>query len=281
VIATEWENTSMRIRTNEGTLLVLALLVLGPFMGGCGQNPSTTPQANVPRRPPTDGPDSTPEPAIAALQLIADYTKDQQAADEKYKNKVLLIEGEVSRSSRNAEDPSIFLNEKPLTEKAAVDGIQCFAGPASRNRLARLSLGQKVKVRGSCMGMWGIQPRLTACEVVEVGEDRAIAVSAAQLSGDYLKDPEAARKRYSGKTLSVEGVVSEVKTEGMHQYLTLAGDEEKGGNAPRVVLQDSFNTPLAFSGLQKGQKVKVLGDCQGKGDHEVWIEHPLVLDGKR
>jgi hypothetical protein len=98
---------------------------------------------------------------MTAEQLASAYSADQVAANRKYKDKAVLLDGEVLGVTPRDKSCSILsLNGGPGLFKVAC----LFDDPAS---VAKLAKGQKVKVRGDCRGVCGAVV-VEGCQIVEV-----------------------------------------------------------------------------------------------------------------
>jgi hypothetical protein len=266
------------------------LLVLGVFAflaGGCGKgsgkagNQGAASQGGTSERPvaqvvPTAaGADSqdaaadagNEQPALAgppvvvsAEQFTKDYAADKEAADKKYKDKLLEVQSVVEEPCLKNVDGS------PRPALAGFDPthfIECRYQAGARRKVAHLTKGQKVKVRGRCYGLALAGPMLTGCEVLELGPDPAIPVTAERLTEDYGKDGEAAAKKYEGKQLVVEGVVTGTDPRRGLRLVILAGFQEKADTPLRVQASFHYDHEKSLEGLKEGQKVKVKGECLG------------------
>jgi hypothetical protein len=128
-------------------VLVLAGLMLLPI--GCKDS----------RPPRVEPPPPAPEPdlSVPAEQLARDYRKDPAAADARYKNKLLQVEGKIHE---------VFITEIPGEALVVLWGgrdkdadmptlIQCgFVNtqPVPPATLTSLKKDQAITIRGTCIG---------------------------------------------------------------------------------------------------------------------------------
>lgn len=95
----------------------------------------------------------------------------------------------------------------------------------------------------------------------EVKETPALDVSASQLYADYEANGVAADQQYKGKILKVTGTVNNIDKDIMDQiYVTLKGDNVIGD--VQCFFSDNYVNEAAQ--LQKGQKITIIGKCDGK-----------------
>lgn len=102
----------------------------------------------------------------------------------------------------------------------------------------------------------------TESEVKEqITQTPALEVSANQLYADYEANGVSADQQYKGKILKVTGTVNTIDKDIMDQiYVTLKGDGVIGD--VQCFFSDDYVNEAAQ--LQKGQKITVVGKCDGK-----------------
>ena len=95
---------------------------------------------------------STPTPKKAAAPinvsadiLTSDYDNNEVAADQKYKNKILIVTGFVSDISKTGDHVLVKLIGSSI--------IYCHLKKGSENAAANLAKGQEVKISGECYGI--------------------------------------------------------------------------------------------------------------------------------
>ncbi len=195
----------------------------------------------------------------------------RQAADEKFKGKVIELSGTVEDVSRNISGEAFV----QLKVSGELLGVMCFT--TDEQPWATAARGQKVRIKG----LWAevvFAPRLLSCVFVETGEYAAVRISAADLANEYAADPEATVKRYDKKHLVVTGEVA-----------SLDANEFK---AVRLVLKTGNKVAVncGFTAFDKdlsgayevGQTVRVFGEFSlnfGGGD-SVDLNFCLPLSGK-
>ena len=93
-----------------------------------------------------------PAVTVSAKQLYADYDANGIAADEKYKDKVLLVTGQVNTIDRDIFD-EIYVS---LKGDEYFGDIECYFADTHVKTASQLSKGQTVTVKGKCDGKKGI-----------------------------------------------------------------------------------------------------------------------------
>jgi hypothetical protein len=104
---------------------------------------------------------SAPEPAkppsidakVTASELFEAYEKNEIAADDRYKGKLLEVSGKIDNIGKDILDsPYVTLS---VGGKFQIMGVQAFFDEASLSRLADLSKGQAVTLQCRCDGKFG------------------------------------------------------------------------------------------------------------------------------
>jgi hypothetical protein len=85
---------------------------------------------------------------ITAIQLWVDFDSDQDAANAKYRGKVINVTGIVNEIGIDRVDTPYVL----LTSADGLFGVQCLFSSKDELRLAQLSAGQSLTIQGICQG---------------------------------------------------------------------------------------------------------------------------------
>ena len=84
---------------------------------------------------------------VSAKALVNDYS-NLQAGNRKYRGKVLLVEGIIAEYYRNKkQEISIILRDKNQSI-----GVKCNLIRSSKQITKPLKYGQKIKIKGVCIG---------------------------------------------------------------------------------------------------------------------------------
>jgi tRNA_anti-like len=213
---------------------------------------------------------------VTAEDLMREFKNDQQAATKKYKDRVVEIAGTLD--DPHLGDPSSNPYVTFVTNHQGVLG--CFLPAADGPRTNNLTVGQKLKVKGVLRYVGSTTVSVGDCEILEIGPDPALAVTAAELAKAYADDVVTAEKRFKGRQLLVQGVVKEVILKGNDKVpnpvVILEGTRGKEGKALCVWSDAHYARGRDFEKLRKGQTIKVKGKCGGiYGRH--WIGEEGVL----
>jgi hypothetical protein len=220
--------------------------------------------------PPTGKPDFVVTPD----ELMKQFAKDKTAAGKKYNEKLVEINGVLD--DPHLGDPA---SNPYVSFKTEVGTLACFLDVADGARTNNWTVGQRIKLKGIINGEIGYPSVMVHdCEILEIGPEPALLVTAADLAKAYIEDPTAAEKRFSGKQLLVEGVVKRVILKGVDPYpnplVILEGAIGKDGKSLCVWSDSHYARTKDFEKLQKGQKIKVKGNCG-----TVWGKKLIGEDG--
>ena len=88
--------------------------------------------------------DISPDVTVTAAQLYKAFTKDEQAANKKYLNKVILVNGTVTSVTKNSNENSVGLS----AGKEAIGEISCQLSKGSTVP----QTGETISLKGRCTG---------------------------------------------------------------------------------------------------------------------------------
>ena len=93
---------------------------------------------------------------------------------------------------------------------------------------------------------------------IDSGTEPVLSVNSKTLYKDYSNNEIAADDKYKGKIIQVNGTIRDIGNDIMDDaYVTLIGDEFFGD------IQCYFNDKLNVVDLKKGQRITVVGYCDG------------------
>jgi hypothetical protein len=274
----------MQCRTDRVATLLLASAVAAgaAFSGGCRKEPvasSTSPplaiggEAGSPAPsgkspgPATAGKgggrlDTSAALAVTADQLAKDFQSDEKAAEGKYRDRWLVVDGVYKEAyERNAGGTPTRLAyfadyNDPSTRHTSLVG--CEVGAAAYPAFDGLTPGQRIKVKARCTRGGYSSVLLSDGELLEAGKDSALAVSAAQLAKEVAADGKAAAARYNDKWLLVEGTVWQANPKD-RPAITLEGADEKAAKPVRVVGLFGGDREADPGKVKKGDRVRLKG----------------------
>ena len=97
-----------------------------------------------------------PDFEMAATDLFNEYEADEDAGNEKFLDKIILVSGEVVEIS----DKSVIVGDD-MTQ------VNCAIADEHIGDLASVETGQEIRIKGACTGFNMFDIGLTKCVVVE------------------------------------------------------------------------------------------------------------------
>ena len=88
---------------------------------------------------------------LTANELYSEYDHNEVAADSKYKGKVVAVDGIVQDIGKDIMDDAYIV----IGGSGFLDGVQCMFTSGEQSKVANLSKGQKVSVKGEVSGKMG------------------------------------------------------------------------------------------------------------------------------
>ena len=82
---------------------------------------------------------------VGAMDLYSEYQNHEVRADNKYRDKILEVEGVVDDIGKDVLD-DIYITLSP-------GWVRCGFGPSESNNVGDLNLGDRVVIKGKCEGM--------------------------------------------------------------------------------------------------------------------------------
>lgn len=141
-------------RLNWNSLLALLLLLI--VVIACTRSTRNSQPASSSNSSETSAPGE-----ISARALFEEYQNDKEAADAKYKDKVLVVTGTIESVAEGASgNPYVTMSTSSLILR-----VQFLFTPADRSTLSSLKKGQQAKIRGRVYGRIG-NVVLKDCEVL-------------------------------------------------------------------------------------------------------------------
>lgn len=99
-------------------------------------------------KPHRDSAAETAQYEIQAATLFQEFDSDENAANQKYLDKLLLVKGKVAGTSRKEDGTtSIMLSTSDL-----MFGISCELLPTEASKISSIKEGDEVMVKGVCTG---------------------------------------------------------------------------------------------------------------------------------
>jgi hypothetical protein len=130
------------------TLLALGFVALILLNLGCSSEKAT--ERNIAL---------TPAIVVKAVDLRQAYEDNEIAADDKYKNKVLIVQGIVENIGKDILDTPYVT----LATDNALGSVQCMFADDHKGELAELQKGQAISIKGRCGGKALLNVLLRGC----------------------------------------------------------------------------------------------------------------------
>ena len=104
---------------------------------------------------------------VTAKTLFSDYEENTVAADKKYKNKTLKVEGIVSGISSNYNGISMYLGYWWDWQQIWVHHVECYFSERFSDEISRVKKNQKITIQGKCMGKEYGYVELKGCSIIQ------------------------------------------------------------------------------------------------------------------
>jgi hypothetical protein len=193
------------------------------------------------------GPAGAPDFTISPAEFRAEFAKDGKAADQKFRNKTIQLNGVVT-----------IVSKDPFGEKAGIylkaEGEwSVFCATADPQPWTKVAPGATMKVKGKLPGAISYQnPTLDDVQIIDAGGSKSQSLTAAQLTKEFLADPKGTKDKYDKKPVSLEGEIVETKPVGSDMIVRLKGEQ---GTVVIVSISKK-----GLENAKPGQKIKVYGD---------------------
>jgi len=94
---------------------------------------------------PADIRDQNPDFELSATQLVKEFSADEQAASQKYNDRILFIKGKVSEINLNS--TTVIIDAADSTAM-----VTCSFYADESAQLKNLKVGDEIKIKGKCTG---------------------------------------------------------------------------------------------------------------------------------
>ncbi len=246
------------------------------LVAGCGK-PESKPGPGNPKVS-DSGAAKNPEIKTTAEELAKEVLADQKAAGTKYDGKVVELQGKVDTANQVVTDNKGFYLTGAKKKPTDVVGLNVLCMPVAgeKDKVGWLGKGQKVKVVGKVTGVNAFAVSLAQCTFTEEDKSTTPKVTVEELTSEFAKDAEAAKKKYKIENLNsqeiiLEGTVADKEKKGDFHTVKLAGTD--GLTVSCTVSKQNWEE------LKKGDKVTIKGDLSGyyAADKKVNVNTAFVL----
>jgi hypothetical protein len=109
-----------------------------------------------------------PVASVSAQELHKEYDTNEVAADEKYKNKVIIVSGVIDSIGKDIMDePYVTLRTKNYGGNVWAADVQCMFPEEYGEKLTSLRKGGNIKIKGEVSGVSITSVLIRKCSIVE------------------------------------------------------------------------------------------------------------------
>ena len=216
---------------------------------------------------------SGPAVNVTGEDISTAYKAGPKAADAKYKDKVVLIEGTLEAFDLFGDVTYVRLRGDG---NAGQGGIvpRVTVAASELNKFLTASRGQIVKVRGRCIGLSGPFVDIVGGKHEGNGPDTSVNATVATYLADYSRDEAAADAKYKDKALTLTNARVESKT--ADALYLVASTKSKTNLRLKVAIPADLRK--LSENLKVGDAVKtVKGEGAGKFENEVYLNGAWVV----
>jgi hypothetical protein len=176
--------------------------------------------------------------------------------EEAYVGKIVDVRGTVREVGEASGSPNILFDHWPAPHR---ENVRCVFVEDDARRVATLSRGYDVTVRGTVDGFHDEAIELRSCTLEAASDQNIELATASELWGAYEADEVAAAQKYQKKVARVTGVIRHLQNDGWHVSIWLdAGDD--GGLVLCMCAETEAEKALSLS---TGDTVTVTGRVGG------------------
>jgi hypothetical protein len=233
-----------------------------------------TPKADAEKTPVESPKADRPAYTMTAIGITEEFVKDRVAAEKKYKDKLLEVEGTVSTASQNKvrQTGSVVLSGyKEKRDDPLPRQVVCVVKQPLAGRVGLLGKGQKVRVKGRFHNHDAVAVTLTDAEYEELTPSSVPRLTAEALAQEFSDNKEAAAKKYGDKDVIVEGIVVDLVEKDGQCSVKLAGTDNVRVSCT-TLFEDEFKT------LKKFAKVRLKGEVSLFDSRELIINSAFLVN---
>jgi hypothetical protein len=193
---------------------------------------------------------------VSVDDIKKDFASDEAAAKAKYDGKIIRVTGTL----KTVADFDVDGNYAFTLD--GMPAVNCVASKSGSKGCKAISIGQEATVQGKCTTATADSFALSDCQMISLGKDPSIKVSAADLAKAFATKTRT--DDYEGVAVTVDGTVVSVDVDAYKVFLE--GCTGTDGTAVRVRCLVGVSGEDALTKLTKGSKVVVKGTCIGMND---------------
>lgn len=193
---------------------------------------------------------------VSVDDIKKDFASDEAAAKAKYYGKIIRVTGTLKTVA------DFDLDGNYAFTLDGMPAVNCVASKSGSKGCKAISIGQEATVQGKCTTATADSFALSDCQMISLGKDPSIKVSAADLAKAFATKTET--DDYEGVSVTVDGTVASVDVDAYKIFLE--GYTGADGTAVKVRCLVGASGADALTKLTKGSKVVVKGTCIGMND---------------
>lgn len=221
--------------------------------------------------------ESGPPIEVRAADLAKEFKDDKAAAEGKYKNRTVLVEGKLDDISYgfDGEAQALLVGQPPPEGKILGTLVRVVMTKADANKLLGVSRGQTVKLRGKCTGqITDLFVDAVNGTVEGTGADPNPTVTAAELLAEHARGADATDDRYKDKPITITNAVV-VRKDG--EASLIVGGPGKKGTAVTIKVNLPLDAKKQIANLKAGERVKVKGEYSSTYDNMININRAWIV----
>jgi hypothetical protein len=197
-----------------------------------------------------------PDITVSVDDIKKDFASDEAAAKAKYDGKIIRVTGTLKTVA------DFDLDGNYAFTLDGMPAVNCVASKSGSKGCKAISIGQEATVQGKCTTATADSFALSDCQMISLGKDPSIKVSAADLAKAFATKTRT--EDYEGVSVTVDGTVASVDADAFKVFLD--GFTAADGTALKVRCLVGVSGQDSLAKLTKGSKVVVKGTCIGMND---------------
>jgi hypothetical protein len=240
----------MRTKHLFGAVVLTCATVLG-----CGKKPEESVQPQP--TPPALG---EPNYSLPVEDLLKEFANDGKAALAKYRNTVVEVTGKTQTHAALGRAGHLPANSRVVGDRWVVSfqtGFRSLLSCSGRDLaiIGKIFQGQWVRIKGRLTTEEdGIFPQLKESEVLEIGPDPSVRITAAELAAAAEQDAAALDKRCAEKSLVLSGTVARTINPESEELVEL-----KAGTKTQVFCHLGPSRHFYQTGFTAGEQIVLVG----------------------
>jgi cold shock CspA family protein len=266
--------------------------------GGEGKTITVTPAPTSAQTSTGNAQADTQPQSIAAIEISPEdlyetYENNEVKADSTYKGKNIRMVGVVDDIGKDMFNQPYI---KFSVDSYGFNDIQIYFKTSEQSKLGELNKGQKVSIVGVCDGKGFMSvniknavletitatPAPTSAQTstsnaqanIQPQSGATIEISPEDLYEAYENNEVKADNTYKGKNIRMVGIVDDIGKDMFNQPYVKFSVDSYGFNDIQVYFKNSELSKLGE--LNKGQKISVVGVCDGKSILSVDIKNAII-----